>query len=202
MRIGVYSHSAVGRDMLLDLVCAMGGTLIELGRADGFIPVDTKAVDPVIRAQLRDWAKAHQLDAIISTDGDGGRPLLTDETGTVIVGDVLDQITGGMLCPDVAVTPMLSNTGAKTVFPSVIRTRIGSPFVIAGMEQATGCVIGYEANGGFLLGYPSHGLAPLMTRDAVLLMIAPLVLARAAGRLRLWWRSNLHALPPRIVCKM
>lgn len=183
MRIGVYSHSAVGRDMLCDLVRGLGADLTELGRADHFIPVDTEAVDPAIRIQLRDWTAAHNLDAIISTDGDGDRPLLTDETGTVIVGDVLSQITGVLLKPAVAVTPVSSNTGAEEVFPSVIRTRIGSPYVIAGMDQAAGDVIGYEANGGFLLGYSAHGLQPLMTHDAVLPLVTPLVLARAAGGL-------------------
>ena len=183
LRIGVYSHSSVGRDLLLDLIPALGGTVLELGRSPSFIPVDTEAVDPAIRQQLRDWAGAHDLDAIISTDGDGDRPLLTDETGQVIVGDVLGQITGAAMGAEVAVTPVSSNTGAEEIFGQVIRTRIGSPYVIAGMEQATGRVVGYEANGGFLLGFEAQGLPPLMTRDAVLPFLAPLTRARAAGGL-------------------
>lgn len=183
LRIGVYSHSAVGRDLLLDLILALGGTVRELGRSPTFIPVDTEAVAPELRQQLRDWAGAHDLDAIISTDGDGDRPLLTDETGQVIVGDVLGQITGAAMGAEVAVTPVSSNTGAEDVFGEVIRTRIGSPYVIAGMEEASGRVVGYEANGGFLLGFEAQGLPPLMTRDAVLPFLAPLTRARAAGGL-------------------
>jgi phosphomannomutase len=42
-------------------------------------------------------------------------------------------------------------------------------------------VVGYEANGGFLLGFaadaPAGPLAPLMTRDAVLPFVAPLAAA-------------------------
>lgn len=183
LRIGVYSHSAVGRDLLLELIQALGGTVHELGRSPTFIPVDTEAVDPAIRQQLRGWAQDYGLDAIISTDGDGDRPLLTDETGQVIVGDVLGQITGATMGAEVAVTPVSSNTGAEAVFYRVIRTRIGSPYVIAGMEQADGRVVGYEANGGFLLGFEAHGLPPLMTRDAVLPFLAPLMGAQAAGGL-------------------
>src|SRR5690606_37718611 len=72
----------------------------------------------------------------------------------------------------------------------VIRTKIGSPFVIAGMEQALAAdagarVVGYEANGGFLLGFEARGLAgplpALMTRDSHLPIIAPLVAAGAGG---------------------
>lgn len=187
LRIGVYSHSAVGRDMLLDVFAQLGADVVELGRSPDFIPVDTEAVDPAIRVQLKAWAVEHTLDAIISTDGDGDRPLMTDATGTVIVGDVLGQITGAALGAAVAVTPVSSNTGAEDKFGSVIRTRIGSPYVIAGMETVGGDVVGYEANGGFLLGFNAMGpvgpMPPLMTRDAVLPLVAPLALARAAGGL-------------------
>ena len=185
LRIGVYNHSAVGRDLQLDIFAALGADIVELGRADHFIPVDTEAVDPAIREQLKAWAVAHQLDAIVSTDGDGDRPLMTDATGEVIVGDVLGQITGATLGATVAVTPVSSNTGAESKFGTVIRTRIGSPYVIAGMESTTGNIVGYEANGGFLLGFAAQGptgeLPPLMTRDAVLPLVAPLALAKAAG---------------------
>ncbi|MCF7702147.1 phosphomannomutase [Loktanella sp. M215] len=180
-RIGVYSHSAVGRDLLLEIVAGLGASVVELGRSERFIPVDTEAVDPAIRAQLRDWAQAHGLDAIVSTDGDGDRPLLTDETGEVIVGDILGQITGQSLGAEVAVTPVSSNTGAERLFGRVVRTKIGSPFVIAGMAEVGGRVVGYEANGGFLLGFDAEGpagpLPALATRDAVLPFVAPLVAA-------------------------
>ena len=181
-RIGVYSHSAVGRDLLVEVMKGLGAEVVELGRSDHFIPVDTEAVDPAIRDQLRLWARDHKLDAIVSTDGDGDRPLLTDETGEVIIGDILGQITGQSLGAEVAVTPVSSNTGAEALFARVVRTRIGSPFVIAGMVEAGGCVVGYEANGGFLLGFDARGkagpLPALATRDAVLPLIAPLVAAR------------------------
>ena len=187
LRIGVYSHSAVGRDLLLDLFAQLGADVVELGRSPAFIPVDTEAVDPAIRSQLKTWASAHALDAIISTDGDGDRPLMTDASGTVIVGDILGQITGAALNAQTAVTPVSSNTGAEDKFDTVVRTRIGSPYVIAGMEQTVGNVVGYEANGGFLLGYnaagPAGALPPLMTRDAVLPLVAPLALAHQKGGL-------------------
>ena len=184
-RIGLYSHSAVGRDLMRAVLEGLGAEVTELGRSGTFIPVDTEAVAPQVRAQLRDWAAGGQLEAIVSTDGDGDRPLVTDATGTVVVGDVLGQITGAALGAEVAVTPVSSNTGAEAAFGQVIRTRIGSPFVIAGMAEAGPRVVGYEANGGFLLGFEARGpagvLPPLMTRDAVLPIVAPLVAAGSAG---------------------
>lgn len=180
--IGNYSHSTVGRDLLTDILTGLGARVIELGRSDQFIPVDTEAVDPATRAQLIAWADTQTLDAIVSMDGDGDRPLLTDAHGHVIPGDILGQITGAALGATVAVTPISSNTGAASLFETVMRTRIGSPHVIAAMETASASAIGYEANGGFLLGYTAHTLAgplpALMTRDAVLPIVMPLVAAK------------------------
>jgi phosphomannomutase len=187
MRIGVYTHSAVGRDLLLRAFAALGAGTVDLGRSDSFVPVDTEAVSGETRAQLLDWAAADRLDAIVSTDGDGDRPLMTDATGRVVPGDVLGQITAASLGAAVVVTPISSNTGAEASkrFEQVIRTRIGSPYVIAAMEAAAGRSVGYEANGGFLLGFTARGpageLPPLMTRDSLLPLIAPLALARGIG---------------------
>ncbi|MEL6681201.1 MAG: phosphomannomutase [Pseudomonadota bacterium] len=186
-RIGLYAHSAVGRDLMADLFGALGAEVIILGRSDSFIPVDTEAVSPELRQDLRDWADKHQCDAIISTDGDGDRPLVADAKGHVIVGDVLGQIAAQTLGAEVVVTPISSNTGVElgARFKDIVRTRIGSPYVIAGMATALGQVVGYEANGGFLLGFEAQGpagpIAPLMTRDAILPVVAALVAADDKG---------------------
>lgn len=188
LRIGVYSHSAVGRDLMIAALEALGADVVELGRSGHFIPVDTEAVPEETRAQLASWAAGGGLDAIVSTDGDGDRPLVADAAGEVVPGDVLGQITGALLGAEVAVTPVSSNTGAEAggAFARVIRTKIGSPFVIAAMEEAGGRVVGYEANGGFLLGFDADcgaGVLPaLMTRDSLLPIVAPLVAARRAGQ--------------------
>jgi len=138
-----------------------------------------------MQALIHGWSTTHTLDAIVSLDGDGDRPLLADATGQVVPGDVLGQITGAALGAEVAVTPVSSNTGAEQVFATVHRTRIGSPFVIAGMRAAAGKVVGYEANGGFLLNFTAQTgpgtLAPLMTRDAVLPLVVPLIAAKGQG---------------------
>jgi len=202
-RVGVWSHSAVGRDLLLETLAALGAEAVEIARSEVFIPVDTEAVPDDARAFLRESARALGLDAIVSTDGDGDRPLVADETGQVVPGDVLGQITAQLLGAGIAVTPVSSNTGIALsgTVGQVVRTRIGSPFVIAGMEEALTAdpgarVVGYEANGGFLLGFEAHGAAgplpALMTRDSHLPIIAPLVAAGSAGL-----AARVAAEPPR-----
>lgn len=184
-RVGLYAHSAVGRDDLKHILTALGAEVIELERSRDFIPVDTEAVDPDTRARIHSWVTRHALDALVSMDGDSDRPLLADETGAVIPGDILGQITAEALGAEVVVTPISSNSGVmRKGFREVIRTRIGSPYVIAAMAEASGAVVGYEANGGFLLGFTAQGpagpIAPLRTRDCVLPLVVGLHAARGS----------------------
>ncbi|MCE6958711.1 phosphomannomutase [Cereibacter sphaeroides] len=189
LRIGVWSHSAVSRDLLIAALRALGcAAVTELGRSGTFVPVDTEAVPDQVRAQITAWVREHGLDALVSTDGDGDRPLLADAEGRIIPGDLLGQITAALVGAVTVVTPVSSNSGveAEGRFAQVIRTRIGSPFVLAAMEEAGGRCVGYEANGGFLLGFEAQlagSLPKLMTRDSLLPLVAPLSLARAAGGL-------------------
>ncbi|MDO9206084.1 MAG: phosphomannomutase, partial [Methylotenera sp.] len=106
-------------------------------------------------------------------------------------GDVVGILCAKFLAADVVVTPVSSNslTEKSGWFSKVIRTRIGSPYVIAAMEQisalSSGVVVGFEANGGFLLGSDverdGKSLCALATRDAVLPMLAVLCLAQERG---------------------
>ncbi|MBZ4023034.1 phosphomannomutase [Rhodobacter sp. TJ_12] len=193
LRLGLYEHSSVARDLLADLLTALGAEVVRLARSDTFIPVDTEAVAPETRAQLTQWCADHRLDAVLSTDGDADRPLLTDATGKVVPGDVLGVLTAQTLGAKVICTPISSNSMVKEIerFTAVHLTKIGSPFVIAAMEAALAAdpgtqVVGFEANGGFLQGFTAQGpagpLPALMTRDAALPIVAPLAAARAAGQ--------------------
>lgn len=190
LRVGVYEHSSAARDLLHLLLRALGAETVSLGRSDDFVAIDTEAV----RAEDRDaavaWAKSHRLDAIVTTDGDADRPLVADENGEWLRGDVLGMICARQLGANTVVTPVTSNSGLEDCgyFRNIHRTRVGSPYVIAAMEAAQDTpVVGYEANGGLLLGSKvalDHGpLAPLKTRDAILPILLALSAVRRGGRL-------------------
>ena len=188
MRLGFYEHSSVARDLLHELLRGLGAEVISLGRTDQFVPIDTEAVAEADIQQARRWAAEHGFDAILSTDGDADRPLLGDESGNYLRGDVVGILCAQTLGADAVATPVSSNTALEKcgAFAQVARTRIGSPYVIEGMEKlihgGARHVVGFEANGGFLVGSTleknGHALHPLPTRDAVLPIIALLVLAR------------------------
>lgn len=191
LKLGVYEHSAVGRDIMVALVEALGGEAVSLGRSEKFIPVDTEAVRLEDQAMAREWAEDLKLDAILSTDGDADRPLLADESGVWMRGDVLGILSARALGIGAIATPVSCNSAVELsgLFLVVRRTRIGSPFVIEAMNALAGegqaGVCGYEANGGFLLATPVEAegriLGALPTRDAVLPILSVLVDARRRG---------------------
>ena len=202
LRIGVYEHSTVMRDLLHEVLRALGAETTGLGRSEAFLPVDTEAIRPEDQRLAATWAAGQLFDAIVSADGDADRPLVADERGQWLRGDVLGVLSARELGARTVVTPVSSNTAVEKcgIFAHTVRTRIGSPFVIAAMSQPglRAPVVGYEANGGFLLGsgvtIGSRKLAALPTRDALL----PIILVLAAARQRGCSMSDLvRGLPPR-----
>jgi len=192
LRVGVYQHSAVGRDVLVKILSHLGAEVTPLGRSDTFIPVDTEAIRPEDVQLARDWAATGKFDALVSADGDSDRPLVSDENGNWLRGDLAGILAAKFLAADSISTPVSCNTAVEKCgwFPEVRRTRIGSPFVVASMLAATAGgakrVVGYEANGGFLLNSDIAAggkvLRALPTRDAVIVMLGILLLAKAQGK--------------------
>lgn len=201
-RVLCYQHSAVGRDLLVELLRQLGAEVIPAGRSEEFVPIDTENIDAerlaVIQALADEAIPQHgPFFAVVSTDGDSDRPLLLgfeDDQKTVkfFGGDLLGMIVADFLGADAVAVPVSCNDGidrsplAPMLEP---RTRIGSPFVIAGMSAALARgkqrVCGWEANGGFLTGSDiernGRVLTALPTRDAMLPLLAALFSAREKG---------------------
>jgi len=182
LKVGVYQHSSVARDLLMKVLRELGADAVALGRSDVFVPVDTEALRPEDIQLLANWANQDRFDAIVSTDGDADRPLIADEHGDFVRGDLVGAITAAWAGADTIVTPVTSNAALEECgkFARVLRTRVGSPYVISGMEQAlsekANAVVGFEANGGVLLGSTveksGHAISALPTRDALLPILA------------------------------
>jgi phosphomannomutase len=204
-RVVFYQHSSVSRGVLGPVLEALGAEVVLVGYSDSFVPVDTEAVDQPER--LAAWVAEHNADALVSTDGDADRPLLVDENGKVVRGDVLGIVVSAFLGADTVATPVSCNTALEKSgkFANVTRTKIGSPYVVEAMNDAVaagrGPVVGYEANGGFLLASditdPDTGavLPALPTRDAILPLLAALLAAKKNGS---GVSGLIAALPPRV----
>lgn len=193
LKIGVYQHSSVAREFLITILEGFGAKVLPLGRSEIFVPVDTETISERICKDLATWVRENDLDAIVSSDGDADRPLVADETGTLLRGDLLGLISSKFLTANVIVTPVTSNSGLEAASGvEVVRTRVGSPYVIAAMDEAITmgkqAVMGFEANGGVLLAsdfrVAGGSLTALPTRDCVLPILAALnTLAETAAPL-------------------
>ncbi|MBL1320538.1 MAG: phosphomannomutase [Methylophaga sp.] len=187
-QLGLYEHSSVSRDCLKSILQKLGANVTSLARTDTFMPVDTEAIRPEDITLAKQWSEQYKFDCIISTDGDGDRPLVSDEKGNWLRGDVAGILCAKYLGAESVITPVSSNSAVEKsgYFTEVIRTKIGSPYVIEAMQAAAAGsgkhVVGYEANGGFLQQTPlkqnDNILSPLPTRDAVIVPLAIILLAK------------------------
>ena len=195
-RIVVYQHSAVGRDLLVELLRSFGADVVPLGRSDTFVPIDTENISEARLATIQELAdpvraESGAVDAVVSMDGDSDRPLLLGierESGKArfFGGDLVGMITAQFLGPDAIVVPISCNDALDRCALSAAlepKTRIGSPYVIDGMrvawEKGRKAICGWEANGGFLTGsdFSRDGrvLPALPTRDAILPLLCCLL---------------------------
>jgi len=123
---------------------------------------------------------------------------------TFIPGDLLGSLVADVLKADSVSIPISANPAVHEFFTemgiSTQKTRIGSPFVIQAMKEASASgakrIVAWEANGGFLVGsdlnWNSNSLTALPTRDAILPMLCILF---SAQKQKLGLNQLLDQLP-------
>lgn len=206
LRVLVYQHSAVGRDILPRILQELGAVVLAAGRSETFIPIDTENVTTKQLDGLEELAVAAEssgrpLHAIVSTDGDSDRPLVTAVLPATeakpsgrrvrfLPGDLLGLAVAEYLRADAVAVPISSNDAVERRLRErkvlLEKTKIGSPYVVSALDRLRGTgtyqrIAGWEANGGFLTGsdivLSKATLAALPTRDATLPILANLAAA-------------------------
>ena len=206
----VYQHSAVGRDLLPRILRELGAVVVTAGRSDTFIPIDTENITDEQLERLEEFVRSAEnggrpIAAIVSTDGDSDRPLVTAVLAAnevvlsanrvrFLPGDLLGVVVAEYLRADAAAVPISANDAVeRRLRESKIileKTKIGSPYVVAALNHLCAAgkqqrIVGWEANGGFLTGsdIELNGgvLAALPTRDALLPILANLSAAAEQG---------------------
>lgn len=188
-QIVVYQQSAVGRDLLVQLLKAFGAEVVPVERSETFVPIDTENITSADRAGFKSLSKSRpEAFAIVSTDGDSDRPIIVDEAGEFHRGDVVGCVVARYLGIKAAAVPVSSNDAVDEFCQKngivLTKTKIGSPYVITTMNAfgpALRPVASWEVNGGFLVGSDvdmgGAALRRLPTRDAMLPILAVLVSA-------------------------
>lgn len=182
VKVVFYQHSTLAQLSIPEVLRQLGAEVIIALPSKEFVAVDTEAFDA--NPALLEIIKNEKPFATISADGDGDRPIVINEKSEMIPGDILGILCCKFLNADQVVTPVTSNSSLENCgFRKVVRTKVGSPFVIEAMDSGvTETCCGFEANGGFLLGSDviinGRVLEKLPTRDSVLPAVIPLIMAK------------------------
>ena len=110
-----------------------------------FIARDTETEDAV--KDLQEKVREVGADFGIAYDGDGDRAVFVDEDGRFITGDYSGSLIAKYSDTTVVITPVSTSQVVDHIGKPVIRTKVGSPYVVKGMEE-NGATFGFEANGG------------------------------------------------------
>ena len=110
-----------------------------------FIARDTETEG--VLQDLQTLVKKEKADLGIAYDYDGDRVIFIDEKGEFIPGDYSGTLIAKDSDTPVVVTPINTSQVVDQIGKKVVRTRVGSPYVVEAMKkhQAT---FGFEANGG------------------------------------------------------
>jgi phosphomannomutase/phosphoglucomutase len=114
---------------------------------DNFIARDTDTSD---KAQIEDLKKQiikDKCDFGIAFDGDGDRVVFLDEKANFILGEYSCGLVAKHSDSDTIVTPISSSSVVDHLGKNIVRTKVGSPYVIQKMKE-TNSTFGFEPNGG------------------------------------------------------
>lgn len=96
---------------------------------------------------LSETVRHEHADLGVGFDSDGDRVIFVDKKGKVIPGDYSGTILAKWNAADSIVCPVNVSHVVNFIGKEVIRTKVGSPFVIAAMKKY-GSNFGFESNGG------------------------------------------------------
>ncbi len=125
-------------------------------------------------SQLKEKVKNESADFGVGYDSDGDRAVFVDEKGNYIPGDYTGTLVAKYLQGKVVVTPINTSQVIDKIGKEVVRTKVGSPYVVEKMKKV-GASFGFEANGG--------GIFPDMySRDGGRMTIEVLNILASSGK--------------------
>ncbi len=112
-----------------------------------FIARDTDADNKAELEKLKELVKKERCDFGIAYDGDGDRVVFIDEKGNLVLGEYSCCLVARQTKSDVIVTTISASQVAEKIGKKVVRTKVGSPYVVGKMKEV-GSSFGFEPNGG------------------------------------------------------
>ncbi len=112
-----------------------------------FIARDTDTDDKAEVEELKKVVVKENCDFGIAYDGDGDRVVFIDEKGQFVQGEYSCSLIAKGSPGDTVITPISSSQVVDTIGKKIIRTKVGSPYVVGKMKEH-GVLFGFEPNGG------------------------------------------------------
>lgn len=97
--------------------------------------------------KLQDRVVKEKADLGIGYDSDGDRVIFVDEKGNCLTGDYSGTLIALEQPGNYVVTPINTSKLIELIGKKVLRTKVGSPFVVAKMKEVNAS-FGFESNGG------------------------------------------------------
>jgi len=114
-------------------------------KPEKFIARDTETEEAV--KDLQKKVKSGKADLGVAFDGDGDRVVFVDEKGNFLPGDYSGSLIAKYSQAKVIVTPINTSQVIEKIGKKIIRTKVGSPYVVETMKKRKAS-FGFEANGG------------------------------------------------------
>lgn len=142
------------------LLRRLGLTVIEVNcdPQEPFIARDTDTDDKAAIELLKETVVKEACDFGIAFDGDGDRVVFINEKGEFVQGEYSCALIAKNVHSEYIVTTVSASQVAETIGKNIVRTRVGSPYVVAKMKEV-GAAFGFEQNGGAI------SAEIMMTRD-------------------------------------
>lgn len=138
-------------DTMPDVLRSLGVNVVEENCSIqvNFLARDTENADEF--KSLSQRVTQEKADFGVAYDSDGDRAVFIDSKGNFIPGEYTACLVALDFSGDTVVTTMGSSQVVDHIGKIVIRTKVGSPYVVEAMKQ-NNCKLGFEANGGVISG--------------------------------------------------
>lgn len=146
-RVVVDAGNGAQSETMPTVLQKIGCTVIKLhcDLSSKFLARDTEVESAFVELQSK--VKTEGADFGVGYDSDGDRVVFVDEKGTFVPGDYTGALVAKNSDSAVIVTPINTSQVIDHIGKKIIRTRVGSAFVIEKMKKF-GASFGFEANGG------------------------------------------------------
>lgn len=152
----------------------LGLEVVEINSSiqENFLSRDTEVEGDF--GDLQAKVKEVNADLGVGFDSDGDRVVFVDEVGSFIPGDYTGSLIAKHINTEIIVTPINVSQVVDHIGKRVIRTKVGSPYVVQKLKEA-GSKFGFEANGGGIF-------SEMKTRDGGRTTIEVMNLLAASGK--------------------